>query len=222
MLMCCGECICKHHIDELISSSSSNKFACPLCNEENPNQNFKIIKLLQDLIDNDLQNFEVDSKFKIIFNDLKMEIQKIEIILKDPELIIFEEINDLKRQVDLEREKLKSEIDELANDLIQQLESYEAKFKTEYKTNVNLKHYNSLVESSKKQLEVYEKCLNLFSTKHQERKEKSMQSEKMIKNLQLEIAELRNKLFSNSSISYKPFKGNMDDLYGQIITKVIK
>ena len=220
--LACGDSICKHHIEELISSSSSNKFSCPLCNEENTNQNFKTSKLVQDLIENDLQNLEVDSKFKIILIDLKTEIQKLETILKDPELVIFEEISELKRQVDLEREKLKSEIDERANDLIQKLESYETRFKTDYKKNVDFEHYNSLVESARKQLEEYEKCLNLFSAKYHERKEKSMQSEKIKKSLQPEIADLRNQLVSNISISFKPFKENMGDFSGQIITKVIK
>ena len=222
MLLCCGECICKHHIEELISNSSSNKFSCPLCNQENTNQNFKIIKLVQDLIENDLQNLEVDSKFKLIYNDLKTEIKKLEAILKDPEHVIFEEISELKRQVDLERESLKSEIDERANDLIKQLESYEARFKTEYKTNVDFEHYNALVESSRKQLEEYESCLNSFSAKCHERKEKSMRSEKIIKKLQPGITELKKKLFSNLSISYKPFKANIEDLYGKIIVRVSK
>ena len=124
--------------------------------------------------------------------------------------------------MDLEREILKSQIDERADDLIQQLESYEAKFKTEYKTIVDFEHYNSLVESSRKKLEEYESCLNLFSAKHQEREEKYIESENMIKNLQAEIVELNNRLVSNLSITYKPFKGNMKDLYGQIITKVSK
>jgi hypothetical protein len=50
------------------------------------------------------------------------------VLLKDPENFIYEEINELKRKVDLDREKSKKEIDELANDLIQQLESYETTF----------------------------------------------------------------------------------------------
>ena len=217
--LACGDSICKHHIDQLVSSKS-NKFTCPLCNEENVKQNFKVNKLIQDLLESNLHKFDVDSKFKIIFDSLKTEIHNLEAVLKDPENIIYEEINELKRQVDLDRENLKSQIDKRTNDLIQQLESYETRFKTEFKTNVDLKHYNSLVESSKKQLAQYEKCLNLFSSTYKEKKETGLQSEKIIKVLQPEIAELKNKLFSNLSLAYKPFKENMEYLYGQIIIKV--
>ena len=215
----CGDSICKHHIEELISSSTSNKFNCPLCNRENLNQNFCVNKLIQDLIENDLQNLEVDSKFKKVYENLKAEIANLEKILKDPENIIYEEIAELKRQVDLDRERLKSEIDELANDIIQQLESYETRFKAEYKTNVDLEHFNALIETSKKQLEEYEKSLNKFSTTYKARKEKSLQSENITIDLQPKITELKQNLFSNTSLAYRP--SNSKDLFGKLIIKVI-
>jgi chromosome segregation ATPase len=199
---------------------SRGTFTCLLCKEENYNQNLKVNKFVEKLIAQDLHKYEIESKYQETLNNLEKEVEKIEAILNNHDKVIHEEINELKRQVDLEREILKSQIDERADDLIQQLESYEAKFKTEYKTIVDFEHYNSLVESSRKKLEEYESCLNLFSAKHQEREEKYIESENMIKNLQAEIVELNNRLVSNLSITYKPFRGNMEDLYGQIITKV--
>ena len=217
----CGDIICKQHIDELISSNSSNKFMCPLCNKENLNQNFEVNKLIQNLIESNLHNFEVDPKFKIIFDNLKTEIHNLEAVLKDPENIIYEEIAELKRQVDLDREKLKSQIDTLADELIQQLESYGKKFKAEYKANVDSSYYTGLVESSKKQLDDYEKCLNLFSTTYKERKEKSLKSEKITVDLEPKITELKQHIFSNTSLTYKQMENNIKDLFGKLIVKVI-
>ena len=171
------------------------------------------------MIENDLQYLEVDSKFKKIYENLKTEIGNLEKILKDPENIIYEEISELKRQVDLDREKLKSEIDDLADGLIQQLESYEKRFKAEYKTEIDLQNYNGLVQSSRQQLLVYEKCLNLFSTTYKERKEKSLQSENITIDLQPKITELKQNLFSNTSLAYRP--SNSKDLFGKLIIKVI-
>ena len=217
----CGDTICKQHIDELITNNSTNKFTCPLCNKESLNQNFVVNKLIQNLIESNLHKFEVDSKFKKIYENLKTDIGNLEKILKDPENIIYEEINELKRQVDLDREKLKSEIDSLANGLIQQLESYEKKFKAEYKTEIGLQNYNGLVESSRQQLADYEKCLNLFSTTYKERKEKSLQIEKITVDLQPKITQLKKSLFSKLSIIYNPFSSNTKDLFGKLIIKVI-
>ena len=220
--LACGDSICKHHIDELVSNDASNKFACPLCDEENVKQNFKENKLMQDLLESDFHKLDVNSKFKNILDNLKTEIHNLEDVLNDPDSFIYKEISELKRKVDLDRENLKSEIDRLSNGLIQQLESFDNRFKTEYKTNVDFGHYNTLIELSRKQLEEFENCLNLFSSRYKEKMKKSKQSEKVIKILQPEIAELKKQLFSNLSLSYEPFKENMEDLYGQIIIKVSK
>ena len=215
----CGDTICKQHIDELISNNSTNKFTCPLCNKESLNQNFVVNKLIQNLIESNLHKFEVDSKFKKIYENLKTEIGNLEKILKDPENIIYEEINELKRQVDLDRENLKGEIDSLADGIIQQLESYETRFKAEYKENIHLENYNALVQSSRKQLNEYEQCLNLFSTTSEERNEKSLQIEKITVDLQPKITQLKQSLFSNISLTYR--SSNSKDLFGKLIIKVI-
>ena len=111
------------------------------------------------MVEAELHKFEINSIHKETLGNLKTEIQKLEEILKNPETIIYEEISELKRQVDLDRETLKSKIYQLADDIIQQLESYRLRFKTEYKTNSQFKLYKTLVESSKKQLSEYEKYI---------------------------------------------------------------
>ena len=219
----CGDNICKHHLEELISNKSSKTFTCPLCNEENAtNQQFKVNKLIQTLVKRELHAFELDPKYETVLSSLRIEIEKIAAILKDPENYIYEEISELKRQVDLDRERLKIRIDELADDLIQQLESYEKLFKAEYKANVDLQHYNGLVESSRKQLIEYEQCLIMFSIKNQEREAKYNDCESLIKVLQPSLVEIQNKLFSNMSITYKPSGIGSRDLFGKLIKVRLK
>jgi hypothetical protein len=220
MLICCGDKICKQHIEELIANNSSTKFMCPLCNEENRTQNFNVDKFMQKMIENQLHKFEISPRHIEILEQLKTEIKNLETIVKNPENLIYDEINELKRQVDLDREQSKCKIDELADELIQKLKSYEVKFKTEYKTNIDLEHYNALVDSSRMQLDEYEKCLKYFSTKYKERKEKSKQSEKLIASLQLNIKEVKENLFSNLVLAYKPMASSFKDLFGKLIIKV--
>jgi chromosome segregation ATPase len=171
------------------------------------------------LIENKLHNFEVDSKYKETLQNLKVEIGRLETILIDPDYVIYEQISELKRQVFLDREQTKSQIDALADDLINQLESYEKSFKENYKRNVDLKHYNGIIEKSKKQLNEYEKCLNSFSAKKEERDEKSNQRVRLLNELQSQIKEAKGDLFSNLSIMYEPI-GNIENLYGKLIIKV--
>ena len=220
LLTCCGENICKHHIDDLISNKSTSKFACPLCMQENSNQNFHVNKIFVKLLNKELHKFELDPKYEAVLNSLKSEIGNLEAILKDPENQIYAEINELKLQVDLDREKMKSEIDILSDGLIKQLESFEKRFKTEFSTNIDQKNYKGLVEASKKQLIEYEQSLALFSVKKEDRDEKCNQSECLINHLQPKIRELKQFLFSNVSLSYKPMQNSIKDFFGKLIIKV--
>ena len=88
------------------------------------------------------------------------------------------------------------------------------------KTNIDLKHYNNLLESSKKQLAEYEQCLSLFSTNNEDRYEKRIQSEKIIRRLRPKIKEFKNKLLSNLSICYESIEYEMDDIFGTLIIEV--
>jgi chromosome segregation ATPase len=219
-LVCCGNVICKQHVQELLSKSSSNKFTCPLCYQENTNQNFNVNTLLQELLEIELHEFKLNPKYVKTLNNLEVDIKNLESILKEPQSYIYEEINELKRKVDLNREELKSQIDKLADGFIEQLKSYETRFKSEYESNVDFDYYNNLVESSKKQLAEYEKCLNLFSVEIEKRDEKYQESEALIGTIQPKIKELKEQLFSNVSIKYQHTEVNIENVFGKLIIQV--
>lgn len=219
-LSCCGDNICRRHINELLSTDHTNKFCCPFCNTENTNQNLYVNKLIQRLVENELHKLKLDSSYKLTLNRLKEEIEKMETILRDPENLIYEEINELKRQLDLDREKLKIQIDLLADEMFQQLESYERKIKAEHKANIDSKHYNNLVESSREQLIEFERCLNLFSAENEERNLRQTECVKRISFLETKIQELKDKTFSNLSITYTQANVKKEDLFGKLIIKV--
>ena len=108
----------------------------------------------------------------------------------------------------------------MANEIIERLEAYEARFKTENISNVDLEQYNALLESSRKQMAEYEKFLNLFSTEVEERNEKSKQTEKTISNLQYKMNELKSKMFSNLSLTYKSTEHGVEHFFGELLVKV--
>ena len=219
-LPCCGESMCKQHINEILFIDDSNKFLCPFCDKLNSNKNFTVSKIIQNLLDMEAHKFTIDPKYEQVLNNFRTEVRNLELILNEPENFIYEEIHELKRQVDLDREKSKSEIDKLADSLIQQLETFEKQFKTEYITKVDMKHYTSLAETCKKQLNEYEKLLSLLSSNAEERDKQSKQSEITINNLQSKIKELKRNLLSNKLITYKPMEAKIQDLYGKLIIKV--
>ena len=219
-LICCGKRVCKQHIDELVNENSTNKFSCPVCLQENSNQNFHCDELIESLVEMELHKFKLNPKYEIVMNNFKLEIQELESILKEPENIIYEEIRELKRLVDLDRENLKIQIDTLADGLIQRLETYEKKFKAEYNSKIDFDKYADLVESSKNKLKEFEKCLNLFSVEKEERDEKTSEIEKTTEHLRPKINNLKQELFSNLTFTYEPMAKNTDELFGKLIVEV--
>ena len=218
ILGCCFESICKHHIEELVYSSKT--FTCPLCHQENTNTNFKANKLLEELIKRDLHQFKINPNNERVLNDLKTAIQNLETEFKDPENMIYEQISDLKMQVDLDRENLKLQIDTLADGLIQQLESHGKRFKTEYKANKYFVFYNDLIELSKKRLAEYEQCLSLFSVENEKKEEKCKQNEKLVEELKFQLRELKETFCSNVSIKYKKKNITAEEMFGKLIIQV--
>ena len=57
---------CKQHVEEAISKSSSNKFMCPLCDEENFKEKFNINRIIENMIEKEVHKFEIDSEHKLI------------------------------------------------------------------------------------------------------------------------------------------------------------
>ena len=133
----CGHSVCKHHIDELISSSATNKFLCPICSKEILNQDFTVSEIIQTLIDIELHEFKLDQKYENLVDSMKTEIRNLETIVRDPQNCIYEKISELKRKVDQDRETLKSEIDNIADGLMKALESCEAKLNSQIQANVD-------------------------------------------------------------------------------------
>jgi hypothetical protein len=193
-------------------------FTCPLCFDENVNQKLNVNKFMQKMLTNRLQNFQIDSKYRELFENLKMDFQNLEANVKDPDNVMYEEISELKIQVDLDRESLKSQIDKQADDLIQQLESYGKKFKSEYKAKVE--YCNGLLDATRKQLDEYEQRLNLFSITNEEKNKTTRECENIMNVLQPKIKELKENLFSNFSIKYKPMENVVKVLIGELIVKV--
>ena len=122
LLTCCEENVCKEHIDALESSKIQR---CPLCSESLPKQQLPINKVLKNLIDDrKIQNFSIDSEYKDVLKSLKQKIKTIEGMCNDPEGFINERFLELRNQVDLDRETIKLEVDNLAEGLIKSLNTY--------------------------------------------------------------------------------------------------
>ena len=222
ILYCCGENMCKKHIDDIKTNSASNETPCPFCDKNISDQSYRENKIIQSLVEKELHEFKIDSKYEQILKELKREIQEFEKILNDPENEIYDTFSELKRLIDLDRESLKSQIDKLANGMIDKLEKYEAELKSRSKKKYIFNEYDQLAKSAKEHLTEYEKCLNKFSTKKEDRDGRSKDAEELITTLESKLTEFKIKLFNDSTFMFSPMKeiNNLEDLFGKLTINV--
>ena len=153
-LFCCGENVCKKHIDELLLQKEN--VSCMFCDKALPKQEFHINKVLKNLIDRELHNLTIDQKYEDVLEQLKKKISQIENMHDDPENAIYTKISELKRQVDLDRENAKLKIDQAADEIINKLDSYETELKAECHSISDSEYNASLVANMKNKLTEYE------------------------------------------------------------------
>ena len=146
------------------------------------------------------------------------KIKKVikETVENDPNSIIYESISELKRQVDLDREQLKQNIDKQADEIIKKLESFEIEFKRESKTRVKEVFDDDFKKSLSNQLLEYEKSLISIAKTNRERESKRLEIEETLKILQSKLNQLGTALFSNKIIKYESFTKNIDNVFGKL------
>jgi ERCC4-related helicase len=131
-----------------------NKFECQLCKKKHciPEDGFAINKRIQNGLNIKLSTLKVNPVYeecKTEINDAKNNIQEIENLEKDPENYSFEYFEELKRQVDLRREKLKLELDNYSDEIMQSIESAKENC---IKMSKESKRMSTDIENSKKEL----------------------------------------------------------------------
>ena len=126
----CGYSVCKKHLDELMEASpkESNTFLCKLCDDEHyiPKKGFAINKRFQNALGIKLNTLKLNPVYeecKTEINDARINIQKLEILEKNPENLISEYFEELKRHVELRRDELKLKLDNCSDQIIESIES---------------------------------------------------------------------------------------------------
>jgi len=136
ILPCCNKTVCEHHIEKLNESATSKKrklFTCILCDKSHGKANCK--KFAPNETIEKLLKIEIADKFANLgdiyvrttnqVKSLEDNFCKVNDLIKDPKNFIYEKISDLKREVDLRKEKLKEKIDEICAEMIAKLDIYQ-------------------------------------------------------------------------------------------------
>lgn len=124
IILPCGLTICQAH------TSNEMNFACLGCEKPHvkPEQGFPPNKALESLIESANQvnsNDQEHLKGMALCEKLKSEIDKFDLIMRDPHSFIHDHVAAFRNLVDLKRESFKLAIDEYANRVHKSIDEYE-------------------------------------------------------------------------------------------------
>ena len=218
-LNCCGENVCKKHIDDLLLQTEN--ISCMFCDKALPKQEFHINKVLKNLIGCELHTLTIDEKYEDVLERLKEKINQMENLHNDPENAIQRKISELKKQVDLDRENAKLKIDKSADEIIIKIDKYESDLKAGCQPISDSEYNANLVNSMKNKLAEYESILRSFRKTNQDREKKSKEIEQAVLILETEIERYESKVFKSKRLEYQPMENIIGPVLGKLIVSII-
>ena len=137
----CNDTICHEHLNETLE----NKIKCVTCGEEfhvNGNEFIRPVKLLKSLIDKEMYLSENE---KILKNAIEISLQDFYALVGEFEKLklnldsaCFSHFQEIRRKIDLQREELKQQKDNIALNMIEQTKRFERKYTTILKENIEI------------------------------------------------------------------------------------
>jgi len=144
-LSCCDATICSEHIQykevKVNETKTIQVFECELCqcSHNMKNKRFAINKLAESMLKIEFDKISLgDAYVKVSkeIDNLETSLDKLNGLIQDPKNYIYEYVSNVKRDVDLRKEKLKEKIDQICGEMIAKLENYQNEC---YKNIENLK-----------------------------------------------------------------------------------
>jgi hypothetical protein len=230
ILPCCYKTVCEHHIenqDESATSKKRKRFTCILCDTSHDQAKCKKFAT-NETIEN-LLKIEIGEKFVNLgdvylqttnqLKSLEDNFRQVNDLIKDPKNFIYEKIHDLKRDVDLRKEKLKAEIDKTCAEMIAKLDEYQQEcyenipsLKLEENTSDALlqaqKYLDEVTKDNKKLLIVSDDS---------KRKEIQTKAKQLDIDLFVRCENLKEELMMNKAWFYTESKTVVDDLQKELI-----
>ena len=173
----CGNAICEKHQEECKDEKKS--IYCSVCDVHHdiPNGGFVRNLALQRLIEQQIDSIDMGKEYHYTYNKLKYfsDLYKtFEKLKNNPEDKVCSIISELKNQIDLRREELKSQIDKDALSLIKKLDEYEveckaniASIKDEVEKSNKLNEWKDDLDGWHKQMRTFKKDFNMWMKIHE-------------------------------------------------------
>lgn len=160
----CGHMICQEH-----TLVPNDTITCCECGVSHPNKGFTVAKAFADMISAEIARIDFGPKHKQSkesCDQLKKKLDENDVILNDMDFHIHETIDEMKIKVLLKREQLKVRIDQVTQELLDDLEDYEKRCKSQRDESNGqvfvylMKKFKDCNDEARKNLNEWQRVLN--------------------------------------------------------------
>ena len=216
IILPCFETVCNDDLKSCLLNS--NKFNCPMCEEEHvqPETGFKSDVRIQKMLDmqaNQIDFQKILPNFVECENGLKKAIEKIneiEPISRNPENFFYEYFHTIICQIDLQRESLKESIDLYSNQMIQHINGIHQN----YIAQKNNKKISKIFYEAKEKANKLSSRFNSFDINDEQIKEIIVETNQLVTQLHDLFKDHERDLLSNKSYSFEPANINIQNYFG--------
>lgn len=207
VLLPCGCSICKKHVnldDNKSTNLEENKLICFKCDVDHsiPDDGFPLNMSLVALLQTDLAHIDLGEIYKLAkascgaYRDV---IEKMNLLMKDPEYYIHDAINNFIKDIDLRKEELIFNISQTADKITNELKEIETYCRNTTKemgfsSSKEYIEFNEQLQLSKKQLDEWQNYMEQLQINEHEWKKIHIESDKRIKELKEEMDKFKRHL----------------------------
>jgi hypothetical protein len=137
VLLPCKTSICKMHIYEKSKNDAQLKaYKCQVCHKDHkiPEDGFCLNQNVVDMMALNLHLNEKTKKAQEIITDVDKVLVELRMLCNDPENFIYEYIHATINKIDLERERIMGQVNDVSDEMLEKLKSLEVECKSRLKS----------------------------------------------------------------------------------------
>jgi hypothetical protein len=140
----CQNNICRSHVDEASKMNQDLEvYKCEICHNDHeiPPTGFLLNKSLVETMDLNLHLNEKTTRAKEIITDFDILVRESRAICNDPDNFIYEYVHEAINKLDIEREELILQINDISDEMLTKLKSLEIECKSKLKSSIYLNFF---------------------------------------------------------------------------------
>ena len=224
IILPCYESVCTKDLTGMLINESTIK--CVFCEQEHlkPEHGFPVDKKIQKLLELQLNELNFETMFpkfkdcKLILNELNFKLNQLDKLNHDPVSFIYEYFSKIRSQVDVRRDNLKTSIDTISNQMINNIDRIESEC---IQSINNLETLSHEIEQSRASLNELINEFNTFKINDMKLNEIINKADELLPKFDNKLQQFKVSLLNGNTYKFEHSYTKIQSIFGTFGPKVI-